>query len=667
MRKITSFDVFDTLLARTVENPTNIFDIVEKQFPYKNFKDLRLRAQNQSSQTMDAIYDEFKKITNESDETINNLREFELITEMENTIPILSNVSKIKDGDIFVSDMYLSSNEIRRLLDYHNINKNTELFVSSGGKSDGTMWETLTQTYKINSHYGDNHHSDIMMASRYGIKGVYTEAYKFTVLESQLIQNNEYELCQQIRKFRLANPYDENTIEYKIYEQQISYNIPILLFICNKLNEILINENRDTVLFLSRDGCLLIKLFSHLYPQHKSIYLHSSRIINNDYTDDYISYLKENYDKDSCVLFDLHGSLNSGRKLFTSFFEHLPRTFIFDLSYIENHISEITYITNYSNKIEEFNPDYKGTLIQFINNEDVRAPSEYSLKYVDIIHSVFDSFIKYFDVNFKNSTILNNTDFFRNYYIETVCTSKSILKNQFEFMNLTELANKYNSDKGNEFLCAHHYTPMYEQIFNNILNTKLEKKDFSTFELLEIGLMIPSNQAAIPSLMMWNDFFNKNINITGFDIDTCFLKFNEDQNIDIKIGDQSNENDLLQLKNKNYDTIIDDGYHASKHQQITFKTLWENVKPGGYFIIEDLHYQPTEESCVKTKELFEKWSNNNWIETEYINSDEIQIIKEDIESIEFYDSKSTRWGDSVKNAFVYVKKKDRVEDEYFDM
>ena len=192
-------------------------------------------------------------------------------------------------------------------------------------------------------------------------------------------------------------------------------------------------------------------------------------------------------------------------------------------------------------------------------------------------------------------------------------------------------------------------------------------KDFSTFELLEIGLMIPSNQAAIPSLMMWNDFFNKNINITGFDIDTCFLKFNEDQNIDIKIGDQSNENDLLQLKNKNYDTIIDDGYHASKHQQITFKTLWENVKPGGYFIIEDLHYQPTEESCVKTKELFEKWSNNNWIETEYINSDEIQIIKEDIESIEFYDSKSTRWGDSVKNAFVYVKKKDRVEDEYFDM
>jgi hypothetical protein len=317
----------------------------------------------------------------------------------------------------------------------------------------------------------------------------------------------------------------------------------------------------------------------------------------------------------------------------------------------------MTYITNHSNKIEEFNQDYKGTLVQFIDNDDIRAPTEHPIKYIDLIHSIFDSFVKYFDVNLKNNSIFNDNDFFKKYYIETICNSKPILTNQFDFMNLTQLANKYNSDKGNQFLCAHHYTPMYEQIFNDILNTKLNKKDFSTFDLLEIGLMIPKAQESIPSLMMWNDFFNNNINITGFDIDTRFLKFNGGQNINIKIGDQSNEHDLLQLKDKNYDVIIDDGYHASKHQQITFKTLWQNVKPGGYFIIEDLHYQPISESCVKTKELFENWSKDNWMETEYINSDEIQIIKKDIESIEFYDSKSTRWGDAVKNAFVYIKKK----------
>ena len=33
-----------------------------------------------------------------------------------------------------------------------------------------------------------------------------------------------------------------------------------------------------------------------------------------------------------------------------------------------------------------------------------------------------------------------------------------------------------------------------------------------------------------------------------------------------------------------------------------------------YFIIEDLHYQPTTETCIKTKYLFENWKNNNWID-----------------------------------------------------
>lgn len=656
MREVTSFDIFDTLLARTVENPIDIFGIVEKKFPYNNFKNIRIQAQNQSNHTIDSIYNEFKKITNESDELIQSLREFELITEMENTIPIFSNISKIKDGDIFVSDMYLSSNEIRRLLDHHNINKNTELFVSSGGKTNGQMWDFLTQKYKINSHYGDNHHSDIIMASKYGINGIYTEIHKFTVFESHLVRTNEFELCKQLRTFRLMNHYTENSIEYKIYEQQISYNIPMLLFICNKLNEILTNENRNTVLFLSRDGCLLIKLFSHLYPQYRSIYLHSSRIVNNNYSDDYVKYLKENYNKDTCILFDLHGSFNSGRKLFTSVFGDLPRIFIFDISIIHNYYEGMTYITNYSNKIEEFNQDCKGTLVQFVNNKDIRAPTEYSLEYIDIIHRTFDSFVKFFDTTLKKNPILNDTYFFKKYYIETVCKCESLLKNQFELSTITELANKYNSDKGNLSGCRHYYSIKYEQIFNDILNFKLSKKDFSVFDLLEIGLN-RSNTDSIPSLMIWNDYFNKNINITGFDIDSNFLKFNKDKNIDIKIGDQSSETDLSQLKNKMYDVIIDDGYHASRHQQITFKTLWQNIKPGGYFIIEDLHYQPIHETCVKTKRLFESWRNNEWIETEYINLNEIQIIKTDIESIEFYDSNSKNWGDSVRNAFVYIKKK----------
>jgi 23S rRNA U2552 (ribose-2'-O)-methylase RlmE/FtsJ len=158
--------------------------------------------------------------------------------------------------------------------------------------------------------------------------------------------------------------------------------------------------------------------------------------------------------------------------------------------------------------------------------------------------------------------------------------------------------------------------------------------------------------------MVWNDYFHKNVNITGFDIDEKYLCFNSKYpNINIVIGDQSKEEDLIQLKNKQYDMIIDDGYHASKHQQITFKTLWSNLKSKGYFVIEDLHYQPEEETCTKTKYLFEQWKSGNWISSEYISQPELDVIKSEVEIIGFYDSKSKLWGDSVKNAFVYVKKR----------
>ena len=43
------------------------------------------------------------------------------------------------------------------------------------------------------------------MASKYGINGIYTNIHKFTVFESYLIQNNEFDLCKQLRQFRLMN------------------------------------------------------------------------------------------------------------------------------------------------------------------------------------------------------------------------------------------------------------------------------------------------------------------------------------------------------------------------------------------------------------------------------------------------------------------------------
>jgi hypothetical protein len=662
MKQINSFDIFDTLLARTVKEPTDIFKIIENKLGYSNFKNIRIQAQSQSDNTIDNIYDQFKLITNESDNNINILKNYEIQTELENTIPIISNILKIKNDDIYVSDMYLDHNNIIKLLKYHNINTdNNKLYVSSNGKYSGKIWDKLVKEYNINTHTGDNMYSDIIMANKFGINTNYTQIYKFSALEDLLIEGN-FELCTLFRRFRLCNPYDESSIEYKVYDQQIQYNIPILLFICKQLSIILDTENRDTILFLSRDGCLIYKIFKKLYPQYNSHYIYSSRIINQSNNSDYILYLKQYYNKDKCIIFDLHGSFDSARNMFLNEFGHLPRVFIFDLSKPQNLYPNMTFITHHSNKIEILNQDMIGSLINFINNKPINMPTENPLKYIKIMHDTVESFISYSE-NYKlnlNNTIFNDKGFWSKYYIQYVITANIIMPNNHNDHSnnlLTTLANKYNSDKGSTYKCAHYYTQIYQEILSDLMYCNNKINNINNMDLLEIGLN-RDNYFDIPSLLMWNEYFNGNINITGFDIEEAFLQFNSKyNNINIVIGDQSNELDLQKLKDKKYDIIIDDGYHASKHQQISFKTLWDSVKSNGYYIIEDLHYQPIAENCIKTKTLFEQWKNNNWIECDYITASEIESIKKDIESINFYDSKSTLWGDSTKNALVYIKKK----------
>lgn len=227
--------------------------------------------------------------------------------------------------------------------------------------------------------------------------------------------------------------------------------------------------------------------------------------------------------------------------------------------------------------------------------------------------------------------------------------------NKIKINQLDELTKIYKSDKGTFYKCSHNYVIYYEKIFDYLFNVK----NYDKINLLEIGLN-RDNQDDIPSLKLWNDYLNNNCNIFGFDIYYDFLKFNGlYENIKIYCGDQSNEKDLIQLKDNNYNIIIDDGYHASKHQQISLKELWSNVLPGGVYIIEDLHWQPQTEKCIKTKKLLLEWMNNNYIESEYINIQEVYTIKNEIKKIEFYDSKSKKWNkNNLINAIVFIYKKD---------
>jgi hypothetical protein len=150
---------------------------------------------------------------------------------------------------------------------------------------------------------------------------------------------------------------------------------------------------------------------------------------------------------------------------------------------------------------------------------------------------------------------------------------------------LTRLANKYGTDKGNQAFGRHYYTRIYHRLFVHLRHQPIT--------LLEIGMQHPWDKRAQagPSLRMWRDYFSR-ARLIGFDIDD-FSSVSL-SNCRILQGDMSSRRDLSQLFALGpFDIVIDDASHVSAHQQIALACLFPHVKPGGSYFIEDLNRQPS--------------------------------------------------------------------------
>jgi hypothetical protein len=137
---------------------------------------------------------------------------------------------------------------------------------------------------------------------------------------------------------------------------------------------------------------------------------------------------------------------------------------------------------------------------------------------------------------------------------------------------LTALADNWGTDKGTR---GHRYTGVYELFFQPIRQ--------EATKVLEIGVLKGA------SLRMWRDYFPRAV-IHGIDIeDTSAL--NSDT-IKTYIADQANRKQLqafIDAAGSNFDIIVDDGGHSMEQQQVSFGYLFRHVKPGGYYVIEDVN------------------------------------------------------------------------------
>ena len=134
-------------------------------------------------------------------------------------------------------------------------------------------------------------------------------------------------------------------------------------------------------------------------------------------------------------------------------------------------------------------------------------------------------------------------------------------------MSLLEIGKKYPSTKN-----ISGFIELYEKYFSRFQKSEIN--------ILEIGVDEGH------SLRIWREFFPK-AKICGIDI--LEKKFTI-ENVEILKGDQSDFNFLESLINKykNFDIIIDDGSHQSKHIIKSFNFLFPYLNTNGIYVIEDL-------------------------------------------------------------------------------
>jgi len=198
-------------------------------------------------------------------------------------------------------------------------------------------------------------------------------------------------------------------------------------------------------------------------------------------------------------------------------------------------------------------------------------------------------------------------------------------------MTLTQIFDTYKTDKGSLGHGAeiHNYGLAYEQFFEEFRGNGIS--------ICELGVLDGN------SLRSWRDYF-ENARVLGVD-NADYRMIDGEDGFTTILGDQGNPIELKEMIGDGWDIIIDDGSHLPKHQQECLYHLINNVKSGGYYVIEDLH---TKRMNWEEWQIFE-WdgsTNSTWdfVESQlsksyYLTEDQISEILGKIDEVGVYEDK----------------------------
>jgi hypothetical protein len=308
-RIVRSWDVFDTLITRRCGHPYSVFDLMGAVLG-EDFRTSRIQAEgaaraSKKEISLEDIYDQLQSEKGWSAEERRSALELEIRTEIENVIPIAENLSRVRDGDVLVSDMYLPHDVIMGLLRAAGLDKDVTLFVSTHGKADGSMWRRLNAQYFILKHTGDNPRSDFLRPLWHRIPAGLTEASTETPWERMLRCNGAPALSAYVREMRLRG-LEKDAASRALRSAQIEANFPLLLLASAALVQWCRERRVSRALMASRD-CVLWAPLAEKVARHAGgdlgvEYFLISRVAALKSSERYLEYAARRIAPDSVVV-----------------------------------------------------------------------------------------------------------------------------------------------------------------------------------------------------------------------------------------------------------------------------------------------------------------------------------------------------------------------------
>lgn len=299
---IISFDVFDTLILRSLSIPSEVFRLIAEEESLLNFQILRRRAEIRAREIFEEqsgtreinithIYKELnKKVGIEIEKGIN--KEFKIEKKVCYANPYMLDVFRLlKENNkkiICTSDMYWPKEYLKQLLKSCGYDGFDDIFVSCDYlcyKGDGKLFEVVKNKYGKELsyiHIGDNYKADIIGAkiaeiASYYYKGVNAIGNEYRAPGISPLINSAY--CGIVN----SRLHCSEKIYTPQYEFGFIYGGLYILGFVSYINKFCRQENIDKILFIARDGDIYQKVYKLLDNTIDTKYLFWSRLCNLQY------------------------------------------------------------------------------------------------------------------------------------------------------------------------------------------------------------------------------------------------------------------------------------------------------------------------------------------------------------------------------------------------